>query len=146
MRCETSGNRTWVRERRTPRELRGSVELSDRFLERFREQRIGIGVVVAKSRLEKLEIVVINPQRCSGVAGAQQDVCKAEGLELLDRGPGGDRLLHRPPRLVEIATLMRKRQRDPFPRGRIRRLPVFRDRFVKAPQQLQCFGAMEMRG
>src|SRR6476660_8926278 len=67
------------------------------------EQRIGIGVVVAKSRLQQFGVVAIKTQRGLAITAAEQDVRESEGLKLLDLRIKIDRVLHQPLRVIEIA-------------------------------------------
>src|SRR5438067_1141820 len=61
--------------------------------ERFGEEGIGIGVVVAEAGLEELDVVAIDTQRILALPALQKNVCEAEGLELLDLGMQRDRFL-----------------------------------------------------
>ncbi len=111
--------------------------------ERLGKQGIGIGVVVAEARLEKLDVVAIEAQRRFAIAGAEEDVRKRKRLELLDLWMLRDLSFHESPRFIEIASDVREAEGDTLTRGGIVRLPVRLDRFLVFAEKLQRFGAMK---
>ncbi len=111
--------------RRLGAQRRGAIVIAGGVGERcvheqsLREQRIGIGIVVAESCFQQFAVVVEDAQRLVAIAPLEQNVGQPEGLKLLDLGIERDLFFHQPLGLIEIAPELGERKSDSLPRRRI---------------------------